>query len=539
MPSDPGEDFRVVSDALRAQDLDRAMALANQALTRGIEHPLFLNLRALRLEREQRYAEALVDLQRAYALAPRDINTLNALGLCFANLERPAEAIAAYDAGIAIKPDFAPLHFNRAWAFEMQGDLDQARASYERAQGLAPQDVTATSQLAALAARRGDWTAARTLGETALARNPRSPPAALAIAGAERTAGDLAAAESRVRALLDQDGLGPIDGALAWGLLGDVLDSAGRAAEAFDAFTAANTLLLDHYRPRYAAGGTVPATLSWLNAYFARATADEWKPKTTAAPHAPVRQHVFLVGFPRSGTTLLERVLASAGEVATLEEKDTLADTVREFMDKPSSLDRLRDMQDWNLESYRRAYWQRVTAYTGDLSGRLLVDKLPLNTMKLPLIARLFPNARILFALRDPRDVVLSCFRQRFRMNASMYELLTLPRAARLYDGVMTLAQSLREVLPLAMHTHRYEDLVSDFDGQMQAICDFVGLPWRDEMRDFARGDGRSIATPSSAQVARGLYTEGVGQWRRYAEEMAPVMKTLAPWVAEFGYDAA
>jgi len=515
------------------------MSLATAALERGVEHPLFLNLRALGFEREQRYAEALGDLQRAHVLAPGDVSTLNALGLCFANIERPAEAIEAYDAGIAIKPDFAPLHFNRGWAFEMLGSLDEARASYERAQALAPHDATATAHLAALAARRGDWVEARRLGEAALAGNPLSPAATLAVAGAERAAGDLAAAEQRVRALIAEGRLGPVDGALAWGLLGDILDSAERPAEAFDAFSAANDLLLAHYRPRYAGGTTLPATLSWLNAYFARATADEWKRKTTAAPSAPTERHVFLVGFPRSGTTLLERVLASAGEVAALEEKDTLADSVREFMDKPSSLDRLRDMSDWNLESYRREYWRRAQAFTGPLDGRVLIDKLPLNTMKLPLIYRLFPTARILFALRDPRDVVLSCFRQRFRMNASMYELLTLPKAVRLYDGVMTLAESLRETLPLQIHTHRYEDLVADFESQMRAICDFIGLEWREEMRHFDRHVGeRSIATPSSAQVARGLYAEGVGQWRRYETQLAPVMGILAPWIERHGYDA-
>lgn len=540
MPSDAGEDFRAVSDALRVQDLPRAIALATDALGRGVEHPLFLNLRALAFEREQRYAEALNDLQRAHVLAPRDVSTLNALGLCLANVERPAQAIEAYDAAIAIKDDFAPLHFNRGWAFEMLGQLDEARESYERARALTPHDVTATAHLAALAARRGDWSEARRLGDEALAGQPLSANANLAVAGADRAAGDLAAAEARVRRLIGEAQLGPVDGALAWGLLGDILDAADRPAEAFDAFAGANDLLSAHYRPRYAGGATVPATLSWLNAYFDRASADEWKRKTTVAPSAPTDRHVFLVGFPRSGTTLLERVLASAGEVASLEEKDTLAEAVREFMDKPSSLDRLRDMADWNLETYRRDYWRRVEAFTGPLDGRVLIDKLPLNTMKLPLINRLFPTARILFAVRDPRDVVLSCFRQRFRMNASMYELLSLPKAARLYDGVMTLADSLREKLPLDIHTHRYEDLVADFEGQMRAICDFIGLEWREEMRHFDRQLGeRAIATPSSTQVARGLYAEGVGQWRRYEAQMAPVMGILAPWIRRYGYDEA
>ena len=293
------------------------------------------------------------------------------------------------------------------------------------------------------------------------------------------------------------------------------------------------------YGPRFsgAQAPTVPVTLSWLNAYFARATADEWRRQSTTLPKAPTERHIFLVGFPRSGTTLLERVLSSSDEVASLEEKDTLSDAVREFMDKPGSLDRLRRASDWDLEPFRKQYWRRVEAFTGEVAGRALIDKLPLNTMKLPLIARLFPGARVLFALRDPRDVVLSCFRQRFRMNASMFEFLTLPRAARLYDGVMTLAEQLRVKLPLSVHTHRYEDLVTDFEAQTRAICDFMDIEWREEMRHFDANIGaRSIATPSSTQVARGLYGDGVGQWRRYSEQLAPVMKILEPWVEQYGY---
>ena len=103
-------------------------------------------------------------------------------------------------------------------------------------------------------------------------------------------------------------------------------------------------------------------------------------------------------------------------------------------------------------------------------AGKVFIDKLPLNTIKLPLIAKLFPKARILFALRDPRDVVLSCFRRSFRVNASMYEFVSLERAAAFYDAVMTLGALCRERLPLEVLDTRYEDLVGDFDAQAQAI---------------------------------------------------------------------
>jgi Sulfotransferase family len=118
-----------------------------------------------------------------------------------------------------------------------------------------------------------------------------------------------------------------------------------------------------------------------------------------------------------------------------------------------------------------------------------------------------------------------------------MYELLTLEGAARFYDGVMRLAALCRDKLPLDLFEHRYEDLIADFDAQTKAICSFIGVPWSAQMRDFADTLAeRASATPSAAQVARGLYAEGVGQWKRYEAELAPVMPTLAAWIERFGY---
>jgi len=185
----------------------------------------------------------------------------------------------------------------------------------------------------------------------------------------------------------------------------------------------------------------------------------------------------------------------------------------------------------------RDAYWTAVRSYGVEPRGRVFIDKMPLASVALPLIAKLFPNARILFARRDPRDVVLSCFRRRFGMNASMYQLLTLEGAARYYDAVMRLSELTRELLPLPAHEVHYESLVDDFERTARAACEFLGVEWDEGMADFAaKARDRGISTPSAAQVARGLNREGQGSWRRYREQMAPVLPLLQPWVERFGY---
>ena len=140
-------------------------------------------------------------------------------------------------------------------------------------------------------------------------------------------------------------------------------------------------------------------------------------------------------------------------------------------------------------------------------------------------------------ALRDPRDVVLSCFRRRFAMNAGMYEFTTLETTAAYYVAVMRLIGIYRQKLALDLIETRHESLVDEFESEMRRLCDFLGLSWQGEMQSFAsRVGAQNIDTPSSAQVARGLSNSGLAQWRRYGRELAPVLPVLTPFVRQFGY---
>jgi hypothetical protein len=247
--------------------------------------------------------------------------------------------------------------------------------------------------------------------------------------------------------------------------------------------------------------------------------------------------HVFLLGFPRSGTTLLEVVLDGHPQVASIEEHELLCDAVLRFMREPLDLEPLARADESELHALRAAYWDRVRQAGIDTAGKVFVDKHPLNTLKLPLIARLFPRAKILFACRDPRDVVLSCFRRRFKMNPAMYELLTLPGAAAFYDAVMGFADKVRPLLELDWRVVRYESLVNDLPQETRAICEFLRLEWVAGMGDFAtRVQAREHATPSTAQLARGLERSGLEQWRHYAAPLRPILPVLKHWVERLGY---
>jgi tetratricopeptide (TPR) repeat protein len=523
-----------------------AAVLAAAALADGLEHPLLLNVAALSLDAQGRVPEAERLLQRAVALGPNDSGSRNALGLCLLRLDRPAEALAQFDALIALDSSLPFVHASRGNCLATLGAISEAEASYRRALELDAAQGIALAGLARIASSRGAHREARQWAQKSLAVLPGFPDAVMSLAAAELGERETNRAEVRLRALLTDPRLAPIERAYATGLLGDVLDAKSLPAEAFAAYSSCNQQLQRVFSARFSEGPSALEFALSLTRYFERAAPAAGRsraPSPESAASSPPgasdpSRHVFLLGFPRSGTTLLEVVLEGHADVVSLEENELLIDAVREFMRRPSDLDRLMRADAATLEPLRAAYWRLVAGAGIDVAGKIFVDKHPLNTLKLPLIARLFPRAKILFAARDPRDVVLSCFRHRFRMTAPIFELLTLEGAARYYHAVMGLSVRLTTALNLNMCLVRHEDVVTEFTREMTRVCAYLEIEWMPAMGDFAmRTQKRTVLTPSTAQLVRGLNTEGLGQWRRYRTQLSPVLALLDPWVKRFYYD--
>jgi tetratricopeptide (TPR) repeat protein len=533
-PANLAATLAAVDAALWASDMAGAMGLAADAVGIGASHPTLLGLAGLKRMHAGDNAGALPLLLQAREQTPRHVDLLNALGECLSRLGRPREALEAFDTALAIAPD-TRLHFGRALALEDLSELDSARAAFEQVVALDPAHSEALSRLALLVLQRGNVSAARDLAARALAIDPRDAAARIALTSAALEQKDMTTAELQVSALVQDPDLGPANRAYALSLAGDILDSQDRTAEAFAAYAASKAVQRTAYAPAMAGFETVLAREFRLTTYFRLADASLWQ--GAQQPQADRRTHVFLVGFPRSGTTLLEQVLASHPDVAAMEERTCLMDSAAEFFGSDADLDRLAALSEAELDTWRQAYWKRVAETEPLLSRPVFVDKMPLNAVFLPLIAKLFPAAKILFALRDPRDVVLSCFRRRFAMNAGMYEFTALDTSAAYYAAVMELMQVYSQKLTLDLFPARHESLVADFEGEARRLCGFLGLEFRDEMRGFAgRAKTQTIDTPSGAQIARGLSDAGMAQWRRYAAQLEPVLPMLAPFVARFGY---
>lgn len=479
-------------------------------------------------------------LRQALALGVRDPRQAAALeyGLALAlkQQDRFHEALALFDSAQAKVPDIPGVDFNRGNVFQQLGRLEEALACYRRAASRDPAHAESQSCYALLATLTGDFATARAAAKAALAIDPHQPLARIAQAIADIDTGDFPTARRMLDDLLaDPRTASDRQTSFALGFAADAWDRREEAAAAFALYRASN----ERRRGLLAAsfeGARVIADVNRLSEHFARC--DAWAASTPKRPRAAMpTAHVFVLGFMRSGTTLLETILSTHPDVVDSDEIEFLTGPARAFLLDEAGLLRLAALDEREAEHWRAAYWKEVGRAGIAVGGKVFVDKMPFNSLRLPLIARLFPEAKIIFAVRDPRDVVLSCFRRRFNPTPFSYEFLRLEDCAQFYAALMALSDLYRRKLPLAILEHFYEHMIADFDTALRAVCAFIGIAWTEEMRDF-RHAAQSIdrRSASAAQVRRGLYPEAAGQWRRYRTELAPILPVLAPSVTRFAY---
>ncbi|HEY1615596.1 MAG TPA: sulfotransferase [Rhizomicrobium sp.] len=547
-PRDTVQDALLLRDiqaALKAQRPQKAEELACRAVSAGVVDPLPFFVRAQWWMRQGKAMRAVEDLVHAVALAPRNVALRNSVAPMLIGWQHPREAIVILKEAIRLDPRSLAAHFNLGWAFERAGELAPCREAYARALALDPRHADTLARLAGVAYRQGELDAALDHAERALAVNPAIYNALAARANVALRRKDFAVAEDSIGRLLALENISPVDRADAHGLLGDLRDAEARFGEAFQGYTACNREKIRLYGPQFARGRTFGQFAAALADAFEREPAEDWsvqRPAQTAdddMAHDGPRGHVFLVGFARSGTTLAESVLVTHPGIATLVEDVTLNDPMLRLFHEPQGLEQLKALNGAEADGARQGYWKRVRESRGDIAGKVFVDDNPFYSLLLCIVAKLFPCAKVVFALRDPRDVVLSCFRRRIGVNRPIFELLDLERAAHFYSNTMRLRMRYREKLGLAWHDLRHEALIADFDTEIAALCAFLDVPFVDAMRDFAiKAKDRAIITASAAQISRGLNSEGIGHWRHYREQLAPVFPILAPWVERFGYPA-
>jgi tetratricopeptide (TPR) repeat protein len=547
-------------------DHDRAHDLIAAAIRVEDARPAFHNSLGTVLLALDRADEAAACFRRALDLDPGYAEAHNNLGNALQQTGRPEDAVASYRRALQSRPGYAEAYYNQGRALHALDDLpaaadcyrravdikpdyakalkslgdvlgelgrtDEAAAQYRRALEVAPGDAENYAALAALWERSSALAQSLAKAEEALRLDPGNVRAVVVAARCERRLGRPEDGLTRLR------GFAPDrleDEARAFLLFetAAILDRLGDYSRAFDDYAAANRLSARSAHAQRVDREAYPRLIERLRGRFTPDWVRSWTP---AVPDET--SPVFLIGFPRSGTTLLDQILDAHPALHTMEEKPAL-DVAKKAVEKlPGGYpDALAAMTSSEVDNLRRVYFAEVARFMGGVPPGILVDKMPLNTIEGGLIHRLFPRAKILLALRHPCDVVLSGFMQAFKSNAAMIHFANLADTAGFYASVMGLWRRYGEVLPLDVLTTRYEDLVADFERETRRILEFLGVPWDDSVLAYAeRAKTRAIATPSYHQVVQPIYARSVGRWRNYREQMADVLPLLRPFVDAFGY---
>ena len=534
-------DYSVAYDHLghvfRARgDMDEAREAFEHALVIDPENASALYNLGTVLVVQSRLDEGIECFEKASAIRPRHVPTLLNLGIAYhtrGNLKRAAET---YRKAIDLSPADPALHLNLGLVRVEQRRTTEAEKSLLEALQLDPGIVRAYAELAALYEETNQLEAMEEILARGLERAPDDPRLNLEASKGDRRSGRIGEGIER----LSRFDLSPMDPRLAEQFryqLGYLYDRAEDADAAMENFREANRLASQTVRAREAMPDRFLDMLERLRKFFASTDIDTWTPAPVAEGSAPV----FMFGFPRSGTTLLDLALDSHPALLTIEEQSTILPVIEALREGdlgfPAQLSRLEES---DIDALRRRYQAALGEFVPDGFDGRVIDKMPIRTVYAGILWRLFPDARFIFCLRHPCDVVLSNFMQHYTVSDAFANFYTLEGSARLYDGVMRLWQVYLDKLPLCCHTVRYESLVRDMESELRAVLEFLDAPWDPvvlQYADRARTRGR-INTTSYHQVTEPLYDRASGRWRLYERHLEPYMAMLAPHIERFGYGA-
>lgn len=500
------------------QRLDRhddAIADYEAVLKRAPEYVQALNNMGVSLQAASRLKEAFESFDKAATLQPKYIEAIGNLGQLLLDMGQAEAAIANLRRAYALDPENRKAESALIDALQVGEKAEEAERLAEKVHLRDPDEPQAMVQLGNIRMVMGRRESAVDLARFAKTLTPRAPGVLSLLAEADRDADPEALLEDIVSVIADGQEFG-----LRTGLhfaAARLCEKLKRHPDAFAHYAAGNAARRDQLE-RLEKGYDRAAAEAKVDRLIAAFDAQSFTGPAGGNSELPV----FIVGMPRSGTTLTEQILAShpnAAGAGELSEVGQIAGWLGQKYGYPAKLPAQ------GLKDAAKGYLSHV-GKVGRGAARV-TDKMPGNFYNLGLIARMFSGARIIHTRRDPMDNCLSCFAQNFRADGLAWSL-DLEDMAHQYCQYRRIMDHWRKALPSGrMLEIDYEDTVADLETQARRIVDFVGLEWDDSCLRFHETE-RAVATASREQVRRPIYTSSVGRWKRYGDGVLPLVWALA-----------
>lgn len=497
----------------KAMNLDLAVA------------PIRLNLAGALIDAGL-FDEALETLERCASDFREDTTSLIEMAMLFHQLDRPREALAAMVRAVDRKPNDADLMVRLGEQQMINSFVEEAQKAFQRAILLVPTHGSARLQLGLLLEQTNQLDSLRDLTKNSVEVDTDFGIVNFLLALICRREQRFEEGLQLLKSVQPE-----IEPVKREQLIGEFYDRLGKSDAAFAAFSQVNLLLsLDPSQP-------LARAASYLNRVKSDASRidqewyNSWLPFSNVSGRS---DPVFLVGFPRSGTTLLDTILMGHHNIQILEERPAL----RHVIDRIGDIDLLPELKCAEIEQLRRYYFSEVEKYISIKQYTTLIDKFPLYLNKIPYILRLFPDAKFLLAIRHSYDVALSCFITSFRLNNAMSNFLEITSIIDTYKATFEYWEKCRSIMPMNVHIVYYEDVVSNCQFEYEKILPFIELEQNEIKIDHQKyaWERGAIPTASYSQVLEPIYTRGTGRWQRYKEHIPEVISNLEPWVRHWGY---
>ena len=497
--------------AFQSKRQEAAINLIYEAIQLNGDIPLYHYNLGRVLSEQGKKDKALACYKRAIVLNPDFAEACNNLGAIFSEQDNLSEAVEFLERSIASKPDFAEAHNNLGSTLRKQGKLDEAVARYSRAIAIRPDYVEAYYNLGRLFCEQGKLDEAVIQYERAIAIKPDYTEAHLSRAEIKtfhQGDPDIATLETMIKnKSLDQNKVMGIHFTLS-----KALEDCGDYVRAFEHLRAGNAM---KRRQINYDETSVLDQFQRITAVFNKNLFDRFRGEGD-----PSSVPVFVLGMPRSGSTLVEQILASHPQIHGAGELSSLETVINSMLRYPECIPTLDDS---SLQQLGQDYLSRLPT---PAKGKIrVIDKTPGNFFSIGLIRLILPKAKIIHTRRDPIDTCFSCYSILFSdgLNFS-YDLAELGRYYRRYSELMGHWQSV--LPPSAMLDVYYEDVVDDLEGQARRLIEYCGLPWDDTCLEFYR-NSRPVKTASAVQVRKPLYRSSLKRWHKYEENLEPLLHQL------------
>lgn len=495
----------------------------------------------------QRWKEAIESYQQVLVIRSEDVDTMMKLGLALTEVERWLDSIAVYEQLLAVQPDSAEAHRYLGAAQHKLGQTEKAINSYESTLKLHPDSPGVRIDLARILRTLGKAKEALDQFEQALDQTPNNVDAHIDVALTLRQLGQADLAVNRlekligvrpkcgeayyhismispkqelipvVKELIDDPALTKPDAIHCHFALGNFLESGKSYDQAFEHFLAANTLHRETFT--YDIKENIQ-TVDWLIDVYSKGFIED-KQKFGSDSQLPV----FIVGMPRSGTTLVEQILSchdlvhGAGEIDAIPAINlSIAQQLKYASPQPNLTAHLDKKM---AEGCAARYLDELALHNA--TAARITDKLPGNLARIGLIKMLFPDARIIHCQRNPLDNCISLYFHYFAALTCSFELTELGQYYLDYQRLMSHWHS---VFPNEIFDVQYEDLVMDQEKVSRQLIDYIGLDWDENCMEF-HNSKRNVMSPSNLQVRQPIYKSSMNRWKLYEKHLQPLVNVL------------